>query len=480
MLQKMRLQMPQRKEKMTINMRIFDMKKIRLGVAALAVLLLGVAAPATALADAGESVATVEATVNGTYVINSYIAVEFGNAMEFAENHPGAVLTMLKSSDGEWEGKEINDPNADFTFNLNGNVCEKTLGFSGGKVTIKDSNTGGRLEGVEINGSGTVNLENAAITSVNVDGGTFNANGGAIENITITNGQLNWNSSAASVTGTITDKGSGKITINQAPQSKLQVVVASEKLGEHIYSCNVDNTDSINLTTYLPEGYGTITNATVTKETQSGTVTYVTEPAVDISTGVLTYTIGQNSNVGKGMIKAVLSTANNIDITVLISIETKNLGSGGSNSGSGSSDSVSEGATVTTESEKTIEQDVWKNTIVTEEAAPIAVPYMVKKGDCMKKIAREHGITLEQLIALNPQVKNPNLIYVGQVLIISNTGATVTTTTTDATKTYTVQRGDSLYKIAKKNGLPLAELKVLNANLFAQKYIYAGQTVLLK
>ena len=86
-------------------MRIFDMKKIRLGVAALAVLLLGVAAPATALADAGESVATVEATVNGTYVINSYIAVEFGNAMEFAENHPGAVLTMLKSSDGEWEGK---------------------------------------------------------------------------------------------------------------------------------------------------------------------------------------------------------------------------------------------------------------------------------------------------------------------------------------------------------------------------------------
>ena len=116
----------------------------------------------------------------------------------------------------------------------------------------------------------------------------------------------------------------------------------------------------------------------------------------------------------------------------------------------------------------------------TVKPAPITITYTVKKDDYMKKIAREHGITLEQLIALNPQVKNPNLIYAGQVLVISTTGSTVSTAEITATKTYTVQRGDSLYKIARKNGMTLAELKSLNENLFAQKYIYAGQAVLLK
>ena len=120
------------------------------------------------------------------------------------------------------------------------------------------------------------------------------------------------------------------------------------------------------------------------------------------------------------------------------------------------------------------------STETTVEAAPITITYTVKKDDYMRKIAREHGITLEQLIALNPQVKNPNLIYAGQILVISTTGSTVSTTEITATKTYTVQRGDSLYKIARQNGMTLAELKTLNENLFAQKYIYAGQQVLLK
>jgi len=34
----------------------------------------------------------------------------------------------------------------------------------------------------------------------------------------------------------------------------------------------------------------------------------------------------------------------------------------------------------------------------------------------MKKIAYRHGTTLENLIALNPQIGNVNLIYPGQVI----------------------------------------------------------------
>ena len=43
-----------------------------------------------------------------------------------------------------------------------------------------------------------------------------------------------------------------------------------------------------------------------------------------------------------------------------------------------------------------------------------AVWYKVKKGESLWKIARDHGVELTQIIALNPQIKNPNLIYIGQ------------------------------------------------------------------
>lgn len=40
--------------------------------------------------------------------------------------------------------------------------------------------------------------------------------------------------------------------------------------------------------------------------------------------------------------------------------------------------------------------------------------YRVVKGDTLWGIARRYGIRVERLVALNPQIKNPNLIYIGQ------------------------------------------------------------------
>jgi hypothetical protein len=39
--------------------------------------------------------------------------------------------------------------------------------------------------------------------------------------------------------------------------------------------------------------------------------------------------------------------------------------------------------------------------------------HTVKKGETLSGIAKAYGTTLSALIALNPQIKNPNLIYVG-------------------------------------------------------------------
>lgn len=40
--------------------------------------------------------------------------------------------------------------------------------------------------------------------------------------------------------------------------------------------------------------------------------------------------------------------------------------------------------------------------------------YTVVKGDTLWGISRRYGVTLEQILRLNPQISNPNLIRVGQ------------------------------------------------------------------
>jgi LysM repeat protein len=43
---------------------------------------------------------------------------------------------------------------------------------------------------------------------------------------------------------------------------------------------------------------------------------------------------------------------------------------------------------------------------------------VVAKGDTMSKIAKRYGLTIEALLAANPQIKNPNKIKVGDEITI--------------------------------------------------------------
>lgn len=51
----------------------------------------------------------------------------------------------------------------------------------------------------------------------------------------------------------------------------------------------------------------------------------------------------------------------------------------------------------------------------TQSTAASSAPqyHRVVKGDTLWALAQTYGLTLSELIALNPQIKNPNLIYVG-------------------------------------------------------------------
>ena len=55
-------------------------------------------------------------------------------------------------------------------------------------------------------------------------------------------------------------------------------------------------------------------------------------------------------------------------------------------------------------------------------AAPKFGKHVVKKGDTLWAIARRNGISLKALIAANPQIANPNMIFPGQVVKLPGKG----------------------------------------------------------
>jgi LysM repeat protein len=55
---------------------------------------------------------------------------------------------------------------------------------------------------------------------------------------------------------------------------------------------------------------------------------------------------------------------------------------------------------------------------ITPEPAPTAQVYVIKQKDTLSKVASRYGITLDELLAANPDIKNPNKISIGQQIII--------------------------------------------------------------
>jgi LysM repeat protein len=106
--------------------------------------------------------------------------------------------------------------------------------------------------------------------------------------------------------------------------------------------------------------------------------------------------------------------------------------------------------------------------------------YTVHSGDNLSRIAQQCDVSYTALLAANPQISNPSLIYPGQVINIpngssgNNNGIPVT-----GGSVYITQPGDTLPSIADRFGVSVSTLVNSNPGLTLTSLIYPGRRITL-
>ena len=103
--------------------------------------------------------------------------------------------------------------------------------------------------------------------------------------------------------------------------------------------------------------------------------------------------------------------------------------------------------------------------------------YTVKRGDTLSEIALKYNTTVSNLANLN-NISNPNLIYPGQVITINGSNNIENGKNSCGKITYTIKRGDTLSSIARKYNTSVNKLVMLN-NISNPNLIYAGNIIII-
>jgi peptidoglycan DL-endopeptidase LytE len=109
-----------------------------------------------------------------------------------------------------------------------------------------------------------------------------------------------------------------------------------------------------------------------------------------------------------------------------------------------------------------------------------AITHKVKKKETLTTLARKYHLTIAELKAANNIVTNH--VKTGDLLVIPPRTGEPSVATAPARKdtVYRVQKGDTLGAVAKKTGIPVAELKQLNNLRGAKPRLKPGQVLALK
>lgn len=102
---------------------------------------------------------------------------------------------------------------------------------------------------------------------------------------------------------------------------------------------------------------------------------------------------------------------------------------------------------------------------------------VVQWGDTMSSIAAACGTTVEAILAANPGIDW--WVYAGQILNIPSSTYTPPPVVNYPTygSTYVVQWGDTLGKIAASRGLRLSDILAVNPQIWNPSLIYPGQVI---
>lgn len=103
-----------------------------------------------------------------------------------------------------------------------------------------------------------------------------------------------------------------------------------------------------------------------------------------------------------------------------------------------------------------------------------SITYTVRRGNTLSQIANAYGVTVSHIVEMN-NLQNPDLIYPGEKLRITESTNT-TLNSVIQSNYYTVQRGDTLSRIAKRYGVTVQYLVNLNG-ITNPNLIYTGQLI---
>lgn len=106
--------------------------------------------------------------------------------------------------------------------------------------------------------------------------------------------------------------------------------------------------------------------------------------------------------------------------------------------------------------------------------------HQVESGDTLWKLSEKYNVDFEDLLTANPSITNPNLIYVGQHIKIPTSMSQNKNDkhiNIPKCKTYKVKSGDNLWDLSIKLDIVYERLLQVNPQISNPNFIYVGQTI---
>ena len=107
--------------------------------------------------------------------------------------------------------------------------------------------------------------------------------------------------------------------------------------------------------------------------------------------------------------------------------------------------------------------------------------YTVQPGDTMFLIAQRFGVSLDALVAANPHIPNPAVLFPGDVLCVPGVAPPPPPppppTCPPGSFAYTVQPGDTLFAIARRFNTTVDAILAINPQITNPNLIFPGQVI---